>query len=810
MKKYNFDLEWNFSYSSGNSYEDKNGAAFKEKVNLPHDFSIGLERTPMAPSNEAGGFFLGGIGTYQKEFNVTDDKKGKEFLLVIEGAYMNAEVYINGNLAMLHPYGYTEFHVRLTPWIKYGETNKIKIVVNNNAMTNSRWYSGSGLYRHVWMMVSEPIYLSPWSVSITTPVATKDMAKVNVEVAITNELQIEKQISLVTTLFNKNGEEVANNISGILLSTNKETELNQELIVESPQLWNLEAPTLYEAITQIKCDDILIDEIKTTFGIRTISFSVENGFQLNGETIKLKGGCLHHDNGPIGACSFDYAEERKVRLMKEVGYNAIRTAHNPPSTALLDACDRLGVLVMDEAFDCWRLKKNSNDYHLYFEDWWKKDLEAMIFRDRNHPSVIMWSVGNEIGERNCSSEGAKLSKEISDFARSLDDTRAITNGVCAIFLDAGEFVGILANIFNGSAGDLADLPPEIHELLKECYRVNDEWGEITKDFCSPLDVVGYNYLDSRYEQDGKMFPNRIICGTESYPKKIAEVWKEVMKYSYVIGDFSWTSMDYFGEAGIGRSFYDETGGLFGEYPWHISNCGDIDICGEIRPQGEYRKIVWGERKTPYITVLKPEHYGKEEIVSSWGWSDVVRSWSFSGNEGEKVRIDIYSNAEEIELIINGVVIDRKKVGVDELFKVSFNAIYESGNVEAVAYTNGIVVGRDRIETVGKPIALSLKVDKNNLKAGYQDIAYITCEVVDKNGNIVPYSNDLISFDVSGEANLQGIGTGNPISTEGYVGSSRRAYNGKVIAVVRSKESGKVYITATANELKEARLELECL
>lgn len=808
MRKYNFDLEWNFSYSSGNSYKDKNGATFKEKVNLPHDFSIGLERTPMASSNEAGGFFLGGIGIYQKEFNVTEEQKGKEFLLVIEGAYMNAEVYINGNLAMLHPYGYTEFHVRLTPWIKYGQVNKIKIVVNNNAMPNSRWYSGSGLYRHVWLMESESIYLAPWSISVTTPVATKEFAMVNIETTISNRLKEEKQVTVVTALFDKCGKEVASNISEILLLTVNETKLKQEIKVESPDLWSLESPNLYEAITQVKCGDILVDEIKTTFGIRTISFSTENGFQLNGETIKLKGGCLHHDNGPIGACAFDYAEERKVRLMKEIGYNAIRTVHNPPSTALLDTCDRLGVLVMDEAFDCWRLKKNSHDYHLYFDDWWKRDLEAMIFRDRNHPSVIMWSVGNEIGERDGSSDGAKLSKEISDYARSLDNTRAITNGVCAIFLDAGEFGGILANIFNGSAGDLSDLPNEVHELLKECDRVTEEWGEITKDFCSPLDVVGYNYLDNRYEQDEEMFPNRIICGTESYPKKIAEVWEKVMKYNHVIGDFSWTSMDYFGEAGIGRSFYNETGGLFGEYPWHISNCGDIDICGEIKPQGEYRKVVWNERKAPYIVVLKPEHYGKKEIVSSWGWSDVVRSWSFPGNEGKKVRIDIYSNAQEVELVINGVVIERKKVGIEEAFKVSFDAVYEAGYIEAIAYNNGVELGRDIIETVEKPKALLLKVDKNSIKAGYQDIVYITCEVVDENERVVPYANNLISIEVTGEGTLQGIGTGNPISTEGYVGSSRSVYNGKVIAVVRSKEVGKIVINAKSEGLLEASIELE--
>lgn len=810
MKKHNFDLDWKFSYSTGNSYQDKNGGTFKEKVNLPHDFSIGLDRTPQAGANEAGGFFQGGIGTYQKEFNVSEEQKGKEFLLVIEGAYMNAEVYINGNLVMLHPYGYTEFHVKLTPWLKYGENNKLKIIVNNNAMPNSRWYTGSGLYRHVWLMISEAVYLAPWSISITTPTVTKEKALVNVETNITNDLAEEKQVRVVTTLFDRSGEEVASYASNILLEGKKETKLEQELFVENPELWFLDSPNLYEALTQVKIGDVLLDEIKTTFGIRTISFSAKDGFQLNGVTTKLTGGCLHHDNGPIGACAFDIAEERKIRLMKEVGYNAIRTAHNPPSTALLEACDRLGMLVMDEAFDMWRLKKNTYDYHLYFEDWWKRDLEAMILRDRNHPSVIMWSIGNEIGERDGSSNGAEIAKELADYARSLDYTRAVTNGVCAIFLDAGEFGGILANIFNGSAGNLSDLPPEVHELLKEGDRVTAEWGEITEDYCSSLDVVGYNYLDNRYEQDGKAFPDRVICGTESYPKKIAAVWKEVLKCNHVIGDFSWTSMDYFGESGIGRSFYDETGSLFADYPWHISNCGDIDICGEIKPQGEYRKVVWNERKAPYIAVLKPEHYGKKEIVSSWGWSDVERSWSFPGVEGNVVRVDVYSNAEEIELIINGKAVERKAVGTDEPFKVSFDVVYEEGNIEAIAYTNNVEIGSDKLETVGKPAALVLKTNCNQLVAGYQDLSYVTCEVVDENGNLVPYASNLISIDVTGEGNLQGMGTGNPISTEGYVGPSRKAYNGKVLAVVRSKGEGKILVTAKAEGLGAASLELESL
>jgi beta-galactosidase len=302
----------------------------------------------------------------------------------------------------------------------------------------------------------------------------------------------------------------------------------------------------------------------------------------------------------------------------------------------------------------------------------------------------------------------------------------------------------------------------------------------------------------------------VICGTESYPKKIAAVWEEVLKHNHVIGDFSWTSMDYFGESGIGRSFYDQTGSLFADYPWHISNCGDIDICGEIKPQGEYRKVVWNERKVPYIAVLKPEHYGKKEIVSSWGWSDVERSWSFPGVEGQKVRVDVYSNAEEIELIINGKVVERKIVGTEEPFKVSFDVTYEEGNIEAIAYMNNAETGRDKLETVGEPVALVLKTDCNQLAAGYEDLSYITCEIVDENGRHVPYADNSISIEVTGQGKLQGMGTGNPVSTEGYVGPSRSAYNGKVLAVVRSKEEGKILVMAKAEGLGAASLELESL
>jgi beta-galactosidase len=801
MRKTNFNLDWKFSYSTGNSYGDKQGKAYKEKVNLPHDFSIGLNRAADEISNSAGGFFPGGIGTYEKEIEIQEEK---EYMLVIEGAYMNAEVYVNGNLAALHPYGYTEFHVDCTPWLRLGEKNKFKIVVNNNAMPNSRWYSGSGLYRHVWLMISEKIHIKPWGVFITTPVVSEE-ACVNIETAITNKYNKHKKALLNTIIYDPQNAVVGSIESECFLDARTDTKIVQEVIVKEPQLWSIDKPNLYKSVSEIVLDGTVIDTVETTFGIRNISFDVKNGFQLNGVTIKLKGGCIHHDNGPIGACAFYRAEERKIKLLKDIGYNAIRTAHNPPSRALLDACDRLGMLVMDEAFDCWRLKKNPYDYHLYFEDWWKRDLEAMICRDRNHPSVIMWSIGNEIGERDGSSNGAEMQKELADYARSLDPTRAITNGVNAIFLDAGEFGGILANIFNGSAGDISELPEEVHELLKECDRVTKEWGDITKDFCEPLDVVGYNYLDSRYEQDGQTYPERIICGTESYPKMMASIWSKVEKYNHVIGDFTWTAMDYLGESGIGRCFYNETGSLFGEYPWHISNCGDLDICGFLKPQGEFRKILWGTNQKPYIAVLKPEHYCKKEVVSSWGWADVAHSWSFPDCIGKKTRVDIYSNADAVELLVNNQSVGRQPVGED--LKVSFDVVYEEGCIEARNYRNGILTEVDVIRSTKKPYSLRLTPENNSIKAGYGDISYIVCEIVDEEGQLVPYADNLVSAQVQGAGKLIAVGTGNPVSEEKYVTSSRKAFGGKLLLVVRGQEGSTINVVAQADGLIRGLVEI---
>ncbi|ULT58273.1 DUF4982 domain-containing protein [Neobacillus drentensis] len=807
MRKKNLDSNWKFSYSTGNSSKDKRGKAYKDTVNLPHDFSIGLDRSESEGSNEAGGFFSGGIGTYEKEIFFNEEEKERVYILLVEGAYMNAEVYINGHLAALHPYGYTEFKVDLTEYIRLGQKNKLRVVVNNNAMPNSRWYSGSGLYRHIQLLTAEKLYIDPWDLFVVTEDFNEDKAIVKMEATVTNALSVDESIEFQTIIYDPQGNEIFTEIKSGIARREGKTNFSSLIPMEVPQFWSTEKPYLYKARTKVYKNGSLMDETETTFGIRSISFDAKNGFRLNGTSLKLKGGCIHHDNGPLGAAAFDVAEYRKIRLLKELGYNAIRTAHNPPSRALLDACDYYGMLVIDELFDCWRQKKNAYDYHLYFEDWWKRDVEATILRDRNHPSVIMWSIGNEIGERDGNSDGVQIAEELCAYVKQLDPTRAVTNGVNAIFLDAGEFGGILANIFNGSAGDLSELPPEVHELLKECDRVTAEWGEITEPFCKPLDVVGYNYLDSRYGGDGLKFQDRVICGTESYPKMMASVWKKVEENPHVIGDFSWTAIDYIGESGIGRSFYDETGNLFGDYPWHISNCGDLDICGFIRPQGEYRKILWNKSKEPYLAILKPEHFGKKEIVSAWGWSDVVHSWSFPKHVGQKVRVDIYSNAEEVELLINGSSIGRKTV--NEELKASFDVDYTPGSIEALNYRNGRKAEIDRIETCGDPYSLQLEVEEENWDSiNTDDLKYITCSIRDKNGLLVPYAEHLVKIEVSGAGELAAIGTGNPVSEESYKEFFRKAYNGKLLIVVRGKAEGKAIISASSEGIRENSIEIQ--
>jgi beta-galactosidase len=777
MHKQNLDRQWRFMQAgTANNWWVKSPKG--TIVDLPHDYSIIQKRDPNTLSGSSNGFFPAGVSNYEKTIFISQELKGKKVMLEFEGVYMNATVRINNNIVAQHPYGYTSFHCNLTPYLHYNEDNTIKITVNNGALPNTRWYSGSGIYRHVWMLTGNSVHITPWGVSLNTPEVSSESSIVSVETTVEN---IEKEASMITIrsmLFDDCGVEVARDEIELKCDGKNQSAAVQTLKLNKTKLWSLENPYLYTLKSEVIKEGEIIDSTETKVGIRSISFDSEHGFQLNGTTVKLKGGCVHHDCGLLGAAAYDRAEERKVELLKSCGYNSVRCAHNPPSPAFLDACDRIGMLVIDEAFDCWREPKNPNDYGMYFEDWWQRDLASMVMRDRNHPSIIMWSIGNEIPERSGRSQGYAYAKELTEFVRNLDNTRAITNAL------------------NGISSD-----PTVNGLAANMLKTSkdyDYWGELSYKFVEPLDVVGYNYLRDRYEGDGKKFPSRVICGTESFPREAYDYWKAVESFPYVIGDYVWTSMDYLGEAGLGHVWYNGEQGFLGDYPWHQAYCGDIDICGFKRPQSYYRDCVWGISKVPYIAVYKPEHFGKAADVSRWGWPDVVSSWTWPGYEDEPIVIEVYSIHSEVELLINNKSLGRKVSGEASRYITTFETAYESGELTAVGYEDGVEVSRTILRTAGEAASIRLTPDRSMLKGKFGDLSYVTVELLDSAGNVVHNSSDNIYFTVSGVGSLLAVGTGNPITEEMYVGNQRRVYEGRAMAVLRcSGEKGRIVLTVAA-------------
>jgi beta-galactosidase len=787
MIRQNLDRQWRFlpDNNSNNWWQKPEGIT----VDLPHDFSISEKRDPNSLSGASNGFFPGGVAVYEKTLFIPKEWQGKRVIIEFEGVYMNASVFFNNQLVAQHPYGYTSFHCDLTPYLLYDRENLIRVTVNNGALPNTRWYSGSGIYRHVWLMVGENVHIAPWGVWASTPEVSSTESVVKVSTKVENSSKTEEAVVVRSTILTACGCEAVSGEVELKVQAGSSEEAVQALNVASPNLWSVENPYLYTLKSEVLKDGVVIDSAETQIGIRSISFDAENGFRLNGVTVKLKGGCVHHDCGLIGSAAYDRAEERKVELLKNSGYNAVRCAHNPPSPAFLEACDRLGMLVIDEAFDCWREGKNPNDYSNYFQDWWERDMASMILRDRNHPSIIMWSTGNEIRERDGRSEGYTYSRKLADFVRSLDSTRAITNALNGIGPDP-MISGLAANMLT----------------IEEGF---DYWGELSRKFVEPLDVVGYNYLLKRYESDGDKFPGRIICGTETFPKEAYDYWEAVEKLPHVIGDFVWTSIDYLGEAGIGHVWYNGEKGFLGKYPWHQAYCGDIDICGFKRPQSYYRDCVWGVSKIPYIAVYKPENYGKTPDISAWGWADVVNSWTWPSFEGKPTIIEIYSTDSEIELFVNGKSMGRKPAGKANRYIASFEVVYEAGELLAVGYENGVEVSRAVLRTAGVPASIRLTPDRSKLKAAFGDLSYVTVELLDAEGNVVHNGCSNINFTTHGAGSLLAVGNGNPLSEEMYVGTQRRVHEGRAMVVVRAKgETGEITLTAAAEGIPAASVTLQ--
>lgn len=763
MIKTDFDRQWKLKIMNNLTLKMSNGAY----VDLPHDYSITQKMQKLTPATASNAFLPGGVIEYEKTIYAPKEWIGRKVIIEFEGVYMNSVVRVNSNIIGKNPYGYTSFHCDLTPYLKLEEENIITVYVNNSMLPNTRWYSGMGIYRHVWLMVGREVHLEPWGIFVTTPIVELVKSVIGVKTKFTSISDNNEKVILKQVLMDDIGKEISKTELYQELAPKETREVLQNLELSNAKLWSPGNPYLYKLITEIIKGGEVIDFHETKVGIRKIEFDTKNGFMLNNVSLKLKGGCVHHDCGILGASAYDRAEQRKVQLLKENGYNAIRCAHNPPSPAFLDACDALGMLVIDEAFDCWNENKMTNDYSMFFKEWWQKDMSSMILRDRNHPSIIMWSIGNEIPERDGRSEGYKYAEELSAFVRSFDDTRAVTNALC--------------NIAN-----------------------KDKWADITAPFVKALDVVGYNYLLERYEEDGKIFPERIICGTETFPKDALDYWNAVEKLPYVIGDFVWTGLDYLGEAGIGRVLGDNDPDFVGEYPWSHAHCGDIDICGFKRPQSYYRDCVWGISQKPYIAVHNPLNHGKELKITPWGWPDVYSCWTWPSYEGKPVKIDIYCVDDEVELYLNNKSLGRKPTGKANKFLASFELDYEQGELLVVGLSQNAEVSRTTLITAEKPEELHLIPDRDTIDAVFGDLCYITAITKDKNGNLVDNADNSVYFTVNGAGSLLAVGNSNPKSEELYTGNVRKLHCGKAMAVIRANGTdGEITITASAEGLKTA-------
>ena len=803
-----FDVGWRFLKDStvladAADYDDSKWRT----IDLPHDWSIEdlpnqIPDTTVGPFDRnsigkaATGFTVGGTGWYRRKFITGRSQQNKHVAIHFDGVYMNTDVWLNGHHLGNHPYGYTPFCFDLTPYLKpVGQQNVLAVRVRNEGK-NSRWYSGSGIYRHVWLIVTEQVHIDNWGVYITTPEVSTNAATVQLTSTINNGQGSSRNINFVTTILSPEGKVINRTQRALQVGANASKTYEQTITVSNPALWSVETPRLYKAVTEIKDGNRTSDHVETPFGIRNIRFDAMNGFTLNGKRVLLKGGCIHHDNGPLGTAAIDRAEERKIELLKKAGYNAIRTSHNPPSKQLLDACDRLGMLVLDEAFDMWVNAKNPQDYHLYFRDWYQKDLESMILRDRNHPSVIMWSIGNEIYEAP-DSTGHEIAKQLTDEVHRLDATRPVTEAI--VFL-----------------------PPYTKKPWED-YEPN----------LANLDVDGYNYfLDSqsvffqrdsatihRFDTEHAKHPQKVFMVTEYLPSAALENWEKAEKYSYVLGGFKWTAIDYIGEAGIGKPLLLSQPkklpnglmgmGMFYKNAWPVFNayCGDLDLIGNRKAASYYQSVVW--RNSPIeMLVHRPIPDSTKEAIAPWGFPDELKSWTWPEQKGKKVQVNVYTRSKEVKLELNGKVI-AEKIVLGNSITANFEIDYQPGILIAKGFDNGTQTCADTLTTAGKPFAVRLKADRKIINANINDLSFVSADIVDEKGHIVPWVNDVeITYRITGDASIAGVGNGDPADMSSFQQNHKKVYQGRGLVIIRPNGApGKIILKAKAKGLAEGSIEI---
>jgi len=765
--KQRFNFDWRFQL--GDFTIDENTPIMDDawrQVDLPHDYSIEGKVDIGNPMGNDGGYFPAGVAWYQKHFQVLPEWQNKHIYIYFEGVYMNSSVYINGTLLGNRPYGYSSFSYDISPYLDMNGENTISVRVDNSQHKNSRWYSGSGIYRNVWLLAKGEVHVTQWGTSITTPIVNASQATVNIKSIVKNSTNMTQNVVVSTQIVGENSIQ-----TNVQIAPQSEQTVEQNIIVDNPSLWSPNSPSLYNALVQVQQNSSVIDESEHTFGIRSIEFSAEKGFLLNGEAVLLNGGNMHHDNGCLGAAAYDRAEERKVELLKSAGFNAVRTSHNPPSEAFLDACDRLGLLVIDESFDGWRVSKTPYDYAQYFDTWAIQDVQDMVRRDRNHPSIIMWSIGNEIIERT-SPDAVNTASILSDAVKQIDMTRPVTSAMTT-------------------------------------------WGQgwsIFDPLMAEHDVCGYNYQMHEAESDHIRVPDRIIFQSESYPRDAFYNWNMVQQHDYILGDFVWTAMDYLGESGIGRYYY--TGDTPGEhweanhFPWHGAYCGDIDLIGHRKPISYYREMLYNDNRKLYMAVREPAPLDGREIYETlWSVWPTWESWTWEGYEGMNIDVEIYSKYPQVRLYLNDVLIEEKNTSINEEFKAIFTLPYQPGTLKAVGVEGGIEIESTILKTAGPATQIKLTPDQSSILADGQDLVFVTVELLDSDGNMQPNAEEKLAFRVEGAGQIIGVDNANLKDTDRYLATTRTTWKGRALVVIKSDYAGgDITIKVGSAELMDATLE----
>ena len=798
MQKIDFGKNWTYKRAD---VED----TYKE-VSLPHDAMLCEKRSIDNPGIHNLGYFEGHDYEYKKTFNLPEDYADKDIIFEFEGAYHSPEIYINGKLSARWDYGYTERS--FTPDnLKFGEgkenANEIKVIVHNADQPNSRWYSGSGIYRPVWMYVADKDHIELNSIRIRTidvKASDKTYTRGSALIGISAETTTHGPFEFA--ILSKDGDVIN---SGVEQS-------DEEVIVqlEDVLLWSAKNPALYTLKVKYKED---IEEV--TFGIRTLTWDREHGIRVNGKRILLRGACIHSDNQLLGAVTDPDAEERRVRLLKKWGYNAIRSAHNPCSKYLLDACDKYGMYMMDEYVDMWYIHKNKYDYATLMEKNYREDLKSMVEKDYNHPSVIMYSTGNEVAETG-QERGIKLTEDMTLLLHNLDWTRPVSCGVniffnflfsmgMGIYSDekaekdakngAKKKKAVGSEFYNQMAGLFGDTFMKMGATIYPC-------DVKTRDAYANMDIAGYNYGILRYKKDLRKYPKRLILGSETFCKDAYKFYEFAKRHPGVVGDFVWAGQDYIGEAGIGSWEYEDYAPTDGDQAgWLTAGSGRLDITGKENGEAYYTRVAFDREKGPIIAV-KPVYQKGKHSPSAWKLSDAIRSWSYRDCEGYEASVEVYARAEDVELFVNGVSVGRKK-GKDCIFR--FKTPYKNGQIVAISYDkNGHEIGRDELSTAKDDRQLTIKPEKDSVQKGH--LSYVRLSLTDSNGVWKPMEKDRIKVSVSG-GKLVALGNGCPYNPDGYLKDETFTYYGEMLAIVRAGDADKVTITATGSDGKEYTCEI---